>query len=265
MTSLCIASVSLCSGALPIVRRRFSRRFAHLDLGAHLLDFRRLFFECCSESCHTLFQFPHFPLLLEESLMLFEKLVEQHRVHCFIADGVEVPLSVMGHQVGVHLRHLLGYQAELWDARLIQLGLVMEGDGTQGQERLTGSGHVGDVPLESARGEKDPQLTLVIHVTGGATRADRLPRDTPDVAAVAHVRTTYPTDTDNIIGGGDAVAGARAYCDVATASCDVGEASIPDGRVVYAGGVAPERADAIGRVLKAGGVAAERCIADSGV
>ena len=56
----------------------------------------------------------------------------------------------MGHQVGIHLRHLVSDKAELRDATLIQFGLVVESDGTQGQERLTGIVHVGNVCLKAA-------------------------------------------------------------------------------------------------------------------
>jgi hypothetical protein len=41
----------------------------------------------------------------------------------------------MRHRIGIHLRHLLGDKAELWDAGLIKLGLVMESDRAQSQER----------------------------------------------------------------------------------------------------------------------------------
>ena len=50
----------------------------------------------------------------------------------------------------------------------------MEGDWTQGQERLTGSAHVGDVRLEPARGEKHAQLAVVVDVTGSSTRCNDL-------------------------------------------------------------------------------------------
>jgi len=36
---------------------------------------------------------------------------------------------------GIHLCYLLGDKAELWDAGLIQFGLVMESDRAQSQER----------------------------------------------------------------------------------------------------------------------------------
>ena len=48
--------------------------------------------------------------------MLFEKLVEQHRVHRFVANGVRLALFVASHQIGIYFFHLLGHQAELRDA-----------------------------------------------------------------------------------------------------------------------------------------------------
>ena len=57
----------------------------------------------------------------------------------------------------------------------------MESDWTQGQERLTGIVHVGNVGLKPARGEKHAQLAVIIDVTGGAARPDGLARDAADV------------------------------------------------------------------------------------
>src|SRR5882724_5841964 len=113
--------------------------------------------------------------------MLFQEFIEQHCVNRLIADGGDVALGVMSHQVGVHLRYLLGHEAELRDASLIQLGLVMEGDWPQGEERLAGSSHICDVGLEPARGEKHAKLAIVVHVTGASTRADGLTCDASDV------------------------------------------------------------------------------------
>ena len=42
--------------------------------------------------------------------MLFEKLVEQHRVHRVVTHAVDLTLLVASHQVGVDLFHLLSYQ-----------------------------------------------------------------------------------------------------------------------------------------------------------
>ncbi len=101
--------------------------------------------------------------------MLLEELIEQHRVHRFVADGREFALASRVTKSGFTLAHFL-HKAELWSARFIQLGLVMEGDWTQSQERLTGGAHIGDVRLEAARGENHAQLAVIIDVTGSSTR-----------------------------------------------------------------------------------------------
>ncbi len=41
--------------ALLIVEGHLRRRFAHFELGAHLLDLRRLRFQRCAESLHSRF------------------------------------------------------------------------------------------------------------------------------------------------------------------------------------------------------------------
>src|SRR2546423_6802021 len=112
----------------------------------------------------------------------------------------------MRHQVGIHLRDLLGHETKLRDTSLIQFRLVVESDWTQTEDRLTGSGHISDVGLESARGEKDAKLAIIVHITGASTRPDCLTRNAADVAAVAHVRTCG-ADRNNVSGRGNAVAG----------------------------------------------------------
>src|SRR2546430_15774646 len=66
------------SFSLPIVQRRLRCGFAHFELSANLLDFCILLCQplvYCAKGC---FQFFHFA-------MLFEELVEQHRVHRVVA------------------------------------------------------------------------------------------------------------------------------------------------------------------------------------
>ena len=65
------------------------------------------------------------PYLLH-SLMLFQELIEQHRVHRFVAHGVDLSLRVTSHQSGVHLGHLLSHEAKLRDALGVKLVLVTE-------------------------------------------------------------------------------------------------------------------------------------------
>ena len=83
-------------------------------LVAHLLDLCGLRFEGCLKLRNGCFQFLHLA-------MLFEKLIEQHRVHRFIAHGVRFSFFVAGHQIGVHLLHLLGHEAELRDTLRVKL------------------------------------------------------------------------------------------------------------------------------------------------
>src|SRR5438552_16349363 len=172
--------------------------------------------------------------------VLFEKLIEQHRVHSFVADGVDVALGVMGHQIRIYLCDLLGDEPELRDAGLIQFGLVVESDRTQGEQRVTGRSHFGDVCLEATCGEKDAKLASVVHVTGAPTCPNGLTCDAPDVAAITNVRTCG-ADTDNVIGRGDVDTGC-----------------ITQGRVVGAAGVAKERVNTAGRVEGAVYVVKER-------
>ncbi len=234
---------------------------SHLNLGTDSLETR-------CEGFDLLFLFPKFELKVLlllgnsrfqflHSAVLFEKLVKQHRVNRFVADGVDVALGVMGHQVGVHLRHFLGYEAELRDPRLIQLGLVTEGHGTQSQERLTGGAHVGDVRLEPARREKDAQLALIVYVTGGSTRTHSLARDAGDVRrGLGRV-----ADADGARITGDPIV---ADVDIVAAR-DIGAGFVTDGRVVPAGGSAIERIITDGRVEAAGGIVLECTITDGRV
>jgi hypothetical protein len=66
-------------------------------------------------------------LLLLIFAMLFEELVEQHRVHRFITHTVRLSLLVADHQIGVHLFDLLAYEAELQYSIGIKFVFVVEG------------------------------------------------------------------------------------------------------------------------------------------
>jgi hypothetical protein len=66
-------------------------------LVAHLLDLGCLRFEGCLKLRNGCFQFLHLAMLLQE-------LIEQHRVHRFIADGVGPALLVTSDQVGIVVR-----------------------------------------------------------------------------------------------------------------------------------------------------------------
>ena len=98
--------------------------------------------------------------------VLFEKLVEQHRVHRFVADGVRLALLVASHQIGVHLFHLLGHEAELRNALGSSSVLVAEGDRLEREDRFARLVHRLDRFLESRRGNDRAEVTVGIYDYG---------------------------------------------------------------------------------------------------
>ena len=80
--------------------------------------------------------------------MLFQELVEQHRVHRFVAHGLGFSFFIAHDQVGIHFFNLLGNQAKLRDPLGIELFFVTEGDGFECEERFTGLVHRLDGLLE---------------------------------------------------------------------------------------------------------------------
>ena len=59
--------------------------------------------------------FLHRLLLLRESFMFFEELIEQHRVDRFIAHRVNLAVPVTHHQMRINLRYVFSNQSKLRD------------------------------------------------------------------------------------------------------------------------------------------------------
>ena len=102
------------------IRDYFRRWPARFKLGAHFLDLSCLLFELRSENLHLFllqgdsrFQVSDTGLLFLDFLVLFEELVEQHRVHRIVAHGVNLTVLVTNDQVGIYLRHFFGDQTIL--------------------------------------------------------------------------------------------------------------------------------------------------------
>src|SRR5947207_2775588 len=95
--------------------------------------------------------------------MLFEELVEQHRVHRFVTHAVDLPVLVPSHQVGVDPFHFLSHQAKLRDAIRIKLVLVAEGYWFKRQDRFASLGHRLDRLLEPGGGLDRAEMALSIH------------------------------------------------------------------------------------------------------
>jgi hypothetical protein len=60
-------------------------------------------------SCGVGFQFLNFSVL-------FEELIEQHRVHRVIAHSIRLALLVTGHKVGIYFFYVFSHEAKLRDS-----------------------------------------------------------------------------------------------------------------------------------------------------
>ena len=89
--------------------------------------------------------------------MLFEKLVKQHRVHCFIAHRIGFSIGVVNDEVGIYLGNLLGNQTKL--RRCVLVDFVMKTDRFQSQDRLAGFIYRFNVGLVTPRRTGGAQLS----------------------------------------------------------------------------------------------------------
>jgi hypothetical protein len=173
--------------------------------------------------------------------MFFEKLIEQHRVHSFVANGVNLSVLVAHHQVGVHLGYFLGDQTKLRRAACI--AVVMKRNRLERENGCAGAVHWFNLILEASRGTRRAELAggVYQHWYGVGVSGCHL-ANVANKAAAAHVRT-WGADSNNVIGRSNADAGPT-----------------PQGRVAEAGGVAIKRCPTDGRVLVAGSVEIKRLI-----
>src|SRR5207244_12427073 len=92
----------------------------HFKLSAHFLNLRGLLSEAGSQRLNLAFLqgdcgllFFSRALQILHGLMLFEELVEQHRVYRFVAHCVWLAIAIGDDQIRIHFRDLLGHQSEL--------------------------------------------------------------------------------------------------------------------------------------------------------
>src|SRR6266487_527695 len=194
--------------------------------------------------------------------MFFEKLVEQHRVHCVVAHRVDLAVLVAHHQVRVHLGYFLGDQSKF--GPVCGIALVMESHRLERQEEFTGRVRQFNLLLEPARGTDRAELTRgVDHYVDGVVVCCCHPANVADKAGADQVRT-YVAYSNNVSAEGDSRAGARAQRRVANAGI-ISECGSADGRVEGAGGVANEGIKTDGCVVVADGIESEGIKTDSRV
>ncbi len=175
--------------------------------------------------------------------VLFQKLVEEHGVHGFVAHRFRFATTVQGDKLWSDLGHFLGDEAKRERAARINLLLVTEPDRPEAEDRLAGLGHRPDLIFVAPRGGEGPDLVVGIDVNRPAIGNRRV--NIADPGGVVHASSAVHGEANtNIAVARDVLAG-----------------TITDGRVGVAGGVVVERAHAIGRVLRTGGVSTECALA----
>src|SRR5437762_3260683 len=295
--------------ALLIVDDHLRCSFAHFKLVAHLLDLGCLLFQACGENLHFLplvrddrfklsdagleafallrnhhFQFPQLAALLLHFAVLFEELVEQHRVHRLVAHGVDLTLLIASHQSGVHLFYLLGHQPKLRDALRVKVVFVAEGHRFERENRFTRLVHGLDLVLETLRGNYRAEVTTAIYnypyTSGHSVPANAGDKGVslPLVTAVADadcVGFAYRgcwhrvsrlflfgygvgDDVNIVTARREILTGSCAQGDVAPADCVASKRSPTVGRVEVGGCAVTERQKTGGRVAGAGCVGIER-------
>jgi hypothetical protein len=79
--------------------------YDHLRAGLICLQLRAYFLQRRCEIRNCGFQFLHLPVL-------FEKLVEQHRVHLVVAHAVRFTFFIAYYEIRIHLLNVFRYQAQ---------------------------------------------------------------------------------------------------------------------------------------------------------
>src|SRR5215469_15528756 len=108
--------------------------FTQFNLCAHFLEARRKGFNLLLLLRRIRFQFLYFAVL-------FEELVEQHRIHRFVANRIGLAVFVASYQVCIYFFHVLGYEAELRDGIGVKLRLIAKRHRFQRENRFAGFVH----------------------------------------------------------------------------------------------------------------------------
>ena len=210
-------------------------------------------FQLCAHFLKTGLQGCYFFLQLLHSRVLFEKFVEQHRVHSVIAHRVWFAIPIINHQVGIHFGNVFGDQTKLRYA--FSVILIVERDRFERQNGFTGSVHRLDIFLEAPRRSSCAQLAIRRHDDWQVTAGYRgYAINASDPRGVAHIRASDGrTDTGDVICRTDVCAGISSQRRVVVAGGVGKERLEADCGVVVAGGVAKERTQTVGGVVAAGG------------
>src|SRR5262249_42530331 len=262
---------------LVTIQNRLRCGFAHFKLCAHFLDLRGLLFHCRSQDCNFLLQLGnrgslllHCLVLFEELVVLLEKLVEQHGVHCLVAHRIGFALLVTSHEARIHLFHVLGHEAELRSASRVKLMLVAESHGLQGEDCFARLVHRLDRFLKARRGCSRAETTVGVYdncytcwngcPTDSRDKCGRLTLCPANTNGARFISLAQIADVDIVVARGKIAARSKSQRDVVVASCVAKERTKTRGCVPAAGCVVLERKSTVASVVAAGRIGIERSI-----
>lgn len=210
--------------------------------------------------------------------MLFQELVEQHRVDGFVAHCFGRAFLIASPQFGIHFFYFLGNEAKHLGPIVFNLLLVSKANRSKRQNRFAGLLHRLDLLLEPARRHKRADLVACRDVNGPPTGNRSINISDPGGVAFASNSEDALADADIAAAGRKSTASIEADPYVGCSGCveiertstirsvvDAGgvvvERISTAGRVEVAGDVVKQGARTAGRVVVAGGVFGERAIA----
>src|SRR4029077_13658695 len=211
-----------------------------------------------------------------DSPMLLQKLVQQHRVHRFVANGVRLSIAITSHQIRIHSCHLLSHQSKLQHTFWINLPFVTKSHRLEAENCLACIVHWFNFVLETCGGGQRAELARRIYKyrhsacrsctsnagdksfsMGGVHYAVQV-RERDFVADANDIRLASNTaiaDIDIVTAGGETLTGSKAQRDVKAAGCIANECMGTVDSIKVASCVRNKREIAVGSVMVA------RCVA----
>src|SRR5262245_757752 len=189
--------------------------------------------------------------------MLFEELIEQHRVDLIVANAVGFPFFVHCYQRRIHLCYFFSNQTKLGDVGLVVL--VVEGHRFKRENRFTGLVHGVNILLEPLRGDASTNTELA---GDRVNRYVATERATTENASDKGLRLgSLEANTDGIVIRATTVG---ANFDIVTTSHNIDTGAAAQRDVVRTGSVA-ECVSANGSIVVASCVRFERAKTDAGI
>src|SRR5439155_25390353 len=246
----------------PQFLRIFGSDSQHWTDGLHL---RFHTSEFCCKFRNGRFQFLHL-------VMLFEKLIEQHRVHHLVAHAFHLAFVIAIYQSRVHFFYLLSDQAKTQRLRGVKLLFKPEADWFECVKPFARPGEGLDVLLVTLGGNNSGVAKPPVAESDCDVIVNSCAKTLCQPVHVADIRPDADTSLAvhslpdaNIATAGDVSAGCSTQGCVVVADVVENERLKTDGRITNAFGVARERPITAGSISIAVGVASQRLLTGSRV